>query len=77
MTLALETGWTPSVLVDLPDRFRRACHWALFVRAIVGSDGMPQVPKITPGLPTADKAEIQRVRAAISQLRTAIYPEDD
>lgn len=74
--LALATGWDESVLGSLSARFRAACHWALYVRALIGPDGIPstEVPR--------DAGPEVRVAAAklsiqLAKLRESVYPEDD
>lgn len=72
---ALATGWTPAVLADLPDRFRAACHWALYVGAIAGPDGLPQV-SIPKGAPPAERLAAGKVISDLARLRSELYPED-
>lgn len=72
--LALSTGWTPDVLADMPAVFRAACHWVLYVRAIVGPEGLPstEVPR-SASLEVRQAAARQSVHVA--NLRTLLYPE--
>ena len=75
--LALATGWTPDVLADLPGPFRRACHWALFTRTIVGSDGLiePERPAVGSSL-EARKTYGEQMRD-IARIRKTLFPEDE
>ena len=73
--LALETGWTPDVLVDMPARFRAGCHWALYARAIAGPEGIPS-GEVPPGAtPDVLRAALE-LRTLTTQLRALLYPED-
>lgn len=74
MILALETGWTPDVLTELPAAFRAACHWVLYGRAIAGPEGLPVV-QIPAGAPAAARTEAARQSVHVAQLRTLLYPE--
>ena len=74
--LALATGWTPDVLADLPMRFRAACHWATYVRAIAGDEGLPST-SIPRQADAATRLEHLRVNAEVGRLRTLLYPEGD
>lgn len=74
--LALATGWTPDVIGDLPDAFRRACHWVLYVRARVPR-GIPPIPKASRGMSTADRAEIARLSVDIAELRRDLFPAEE
>lgn len=76
MILALETGWTPDVIGTIPVAFRAACHWALFVRSIVGADGLPN-PTIPAGAPATERLNVMRLQVAMSQLRDSLFPEDE
>ena len=73
--LALETGWTPPMLRELPAAFRAACHWALFVRSIVGDEGLPTV-RIPKGAPIEARTEAMRLSVEIKKVREALFPED-
>lgn len=73
--LALETGWTPDVLAELPDAFLAGCRWALYARSVAGPEGLPDV-EIPPSAPWAQKVEMQRARVEILKLRTLLFPED-
>ncbi len=72
---ALTTGWTPDVLAELPDRFRRACHWVLHAQAIVGSDGLPSIT-VPRDASLDERAAALRATVEIAQLRRLLYPED-
>jgi hypothetical protein len=74
--LALETGWTPDVLGDLPRRFKAACHWALFARTMVGPDGLPSLPPAEPGLTPEQRMQRAKASASIAKSRLQLYPED-
>ena len=77
MELALRTGWTPEVIGSLPAAFRNACHWRLWVGAIVGPEGMPPVTAPEAG---ASPAVVRAWADATNQqkaLRAVIYPEGD
>ena len=73
--LALETGWTPDVLADLPLPFKRKCHWVLFARTVSGPDGLPSTD-IPSGLPYAAKLEMQKQIIPALKMRALLYPED-
>jgi hypothetical protein len=74
--LALETGWPPETLADLPDDFRRACHWALYARALSGPEGLA-VGKAPPGASAEVRAAHAMRSVTASKLRAALFPEDD
>ncbi len=74
--LALATGWTPDVLADLPERFRRACHWALYAQAVVGPEGLPTIT-VPHGAPLEERARALRAMAAIDQVRRGLFPDGD
>lgn len=73
--LALATGWTPDVLRELPTPFRAACHWTLYARTIVGSDGLPstEIP-VSAGM--GDRLDAMKQSAALLPIRQTLYPED-
>ena len=72
--LALETGWTPDVIAELPASFRDAAHWALYARAICGPEGLPStdLPAGTRRTPEMAKAAI-----ALKAVRDGLFPEGD
>ena len=78
--LALATGWTQSVIGgdtgEVSDDFRRACHWALFVKALVG-DGLPQIDRPGRGATPEQLTAYARDARAVSDIRRAIFPEDE
>lgn len=77
MELALRTGWTPGTIGSLPAAFRRACHWRLWVGAVIGPEGLPPLAAPEPGAP-ADAyrrwGEARRARAAFD---AAAFPEGE
>ena len=73
---ALTTGWTPDVLAELPDRFRRACHWALYTQAVVGPDGLPTIT-VPRGAPLEQRVAAMRAMSEIAQLRQGLFPEGE
>ena len=75
--VALETGWTPDMLAELPAGFLAGCRWALYVRAIVGAEGIGATDPPGPGLPVAQRMAAMRRNAEIARLRTHLYPEGD
>lgn len=75
--LALSTGWEPDRIGALPARFRAACHWALFSRAIVGNDGLPAVPELpVGGVDPKQRIAVAKMRGALDDVRTILFPED-
>ncbi len=74
--LALTTGWKPPALASLPGPFRAACHWALYVRAIVGEDGLEEV-SIPQDAPVSMRLAAMKGAADRAKLRTVLYPEDE
>lgn len=74
--IAMETGWTPDVLAELPDRFLGACRWVVYARAMAGDEGLPsgEIPQGAP--PEALRAAL-RVKQQVETLRAALYPEGD
>lgn len=72
--LAVATGWTPDVLADLPLDFRSACHWTLYVKALVGDEGLPDLT-VPQGASPAQRLEIGKARAAQARLRKVLYPD--
>lgn len=75
--LALETGWTPDVIAELPRRFRLAAHWALFARAIVGPEGLPVLHAPAFGASGEAFAQHAAASAAVSGARLVLYPKGD
>lgn len=73
---ALATGWTPDVLAELPERFRIACHWALYAQAVVGPNGLPTI-EVARGAPLEDRARALRAMAAVDAVRRGLFPEGD
>lgn len=71
--LALDTGWTPDTLAELPHDFRRAAHWALYARTLAGAEGLPSTD-VPPGT-RRTPADMQRA-VAVKELRGLLYPED-
>lgn len=70
----MRTGWTPDVLADLPFGFRAACHWALYVHAIVGDQGIPDVS--VPAFASREaKLQAQAARVELLRIRSAVYPD--
>lgn len=76
MILALETGWTPDVLGEISLRFKRSCHWALYGRAIAGTEGL-NVPSPSTGGSPEQKLALARASVQADRLRKVLYPEDD
>ena len=76
MMLALATGWTPDVLVELPLRFRAACHWMLYARTIIGDEGL-NVPSPGAFSDPAQKQHAAKNAMIAKQIREALFPEDD
>lgn len=74
--LALETGWTPDVLAEMPTRFLGACRWVIYARAIAGSDGLPS-GEIPQGASPAVLRAALREKQQVEVLREALYPEGD
>lgn len=76
--LALSTGWTPPAIGSLPAAFRRACHWALFTRAIVGPEGLPEVPDLPiAGVDAEQRIRHAKVRAAMTATRSILFPTEE
>lgn len=73
--LALETGWTPDALADMPLPFRAACHWVLYARAIVGPEGFPST-EVPMHAPPEVKYEAIRLRKEVDAHRAILFPED-
>ncbi|HEY6012778.1 MAG TPA: hypothetical protein VIU37_02180 [Candidatus Limnocylindrales bacterium] len=74
--LALETGWTPDRIGNLAARFRSALHWLLYVRALVGPEGLPHID-IPREASAETKADLLRTRVQVEQLRDVLFPKDD
>lgn len=74
MILALETGWLPGDIASLPARFRAACHWVLFVKAIV-PDGLPSFP-ISKGMSVEARLAATTNRAHVAKLRGLLFPDE-
>lgn len=75
MILALDTGWTDRSIERLGERFRAACHWAVYVRAIAGPEGLPQV-SIPKGGSLEQRLAAGKAIAELARLRADLYPED-
>jgi hypothetical protein len=75
--LALETGWTPAMLGNLPSRFRAACHWVLYLRAMIGEDGLPQSLTPPPGATPEQRVQLAQAAMQLKTLRHELYPEGD
>jgi len=75
--LALDTGWTPAILGTLPSRFRAACHWVIWLRAVIGDEGLPQSVTPPPGATPEQRAQLGRAALQIAELRRELYPEGD
>lgn len=73
--LALATGWTPEVIGSVPEGFRRALHWALFVQAIVGTEGFPST-EVGPSAPREARIAAAKLAVELTKTRALIYPED-
>lgn len=75
--LALATGWTQAVIGEgISDDFRRACHWALYIKTLVG-DGLPDVPRPERGATAEQLGAIARMARNVAAIREVMYPEDD
>jgi hypothetical protein len=82
--LALETGWTPDVIAEIPQPFREAAHHALYARALA-----PAVETIAQGVATDPPDALtgaKRItfisrrnawRADLAAIRAALLPPDD
>jgi hypothetical protein len=73
--LALDTGWTPDMLAEMPASFREACHWTLYGRALVGPEGLPS-GDVPVSAPPDVKLAALRVRKETAAIRAVLYPED-
>lgn len=76
MILALETGWTDRAIGRLSGRFRAALHWTLYVRTLVGDDGLPDIA-IPAGASTADVADAMKRRVAVADLRKHLELDEE
>lgn len=74
--LALETGWTPDVLAELPLPFVDACRWALYARAVAGPEGFPST-EVPSGASQDVRLAVARQAIAIDKHRKLLFPEDD
>lgn len=74
--LALQTGWTPDVLAELPTRFLRRCRWLMYARAIAGPEGLPVVD-IPSRAPIEVRLAAQESRAQLMKIRTLLFPDGD
>jgi len=74
--LAISTGWTESVLDRMSVRFRAACHWLLYARAICGESGLPVVEIPKGGSPEQKRAALEAM-GRIDEIRSVLYPEGD
>lgn len=72
--LALETGWTPDMMADLPVRFRQQCRWLMYARAICGPEGLPVV-SIPAGAPIETRLAMQESRVQVAKLRSVLFPD--
>lgn len=73
--LAIETGWTPTIIAELPVQFVAACRWALYARAVAG-DGLPSGEVPQGASPEIVRASL-RVRQEVERIRAVLYPEGD
>ena len=73
--LALQTGWTPSAISRLPNTFRQAAHWVLYLRAAIGDDGLPDT-RVPSGASTEEKVEAARLSVQVDKMRKVLFPED-
>lgn len=73
--LAIETGWTPDVIAELPTRFHQRCRWLLYARAICGPEGLPTVEIPRQGSADARLAAM-KAKAAIAPIRSLLFPDD-
>lgn len=73
--LALETGWTPNIIGQLPAAFRAACHWAILARTVVPAEGLSDMD-IPFDADPAMKLAIVKARAATVHLREFLFPDD-
>lgn len=64
-------------MAALPARFRMACHWRLYVRAIVGAEGLEPIEAPTASMPQAQRTAINKARLQLVDLRKRLYPEGD
>lgn len=71
--VALQTGWTPDVIAELPVAFRDACRWALYAQVASGPEGLPSTD-LPPGVRATP--EFQQRRVEVNRLRSMLYPED-
>lgn len=76
MILALDTGWTPDVLGDLPLAFKQKCHWALYARAISGPEGFPPT-EVPSGASQEIRLAYARQAIAVDKHRQILFPGDD
>jgi hypothetical protein len=74
--LALEAGWTPDVLAQLPQAFRAACHWVIYSRALAGPEGFPNTDVPLHAPPEAKMAAL-KVRQTVDQHRALLFPPGD
>lgn len=77
VTLALATGWTESALDRMTVRFRAACHWLLYARAICGPDGLPPWPEIPKGGSPEAKYAVVEMQKRIRDVERVLFPEDE
>lgn len=77
MILALRTGWTPDVIGSLSAVFRAACHWALYVHAIVGDEGLEDIPTPPAGSAPELRLAVGKARADRARLADILYPADE
>ena len=63
------------MIAELPERFRAACHWRLYVGAICGPDGLPSTDIPKNAAPEVKLALLGQ-KAQVAKVRTALFPED-
>jgi len=74
--VALEAGWTPDMLAaGMPDRFRRAAHWVVYVRALIG-EGL-SIPPVPEGAPPTQRIAFAKASVKADEIRRHIFPEGD
>jgi hypothetical protein len=73
--LALSTGWDDKAIGRLAAPFRAACHWALYVQAIVGPEGLAD-GGIPEGGSPKQRIEAMKRSVALAKIREALFPAD-
>lgn len=76
MILALDAGLTERAIGRMSAQFRAACHWGLYVRAIAGPEGLPQVTIPHGGSPE-QRLAAGKALADLARIRAELYPEDE